>query len=253
MSSKRKHGMILYMTIEEFFTGYVKTNNLNRTQIIIVSRDVTADIKTNEKYNNITYSSKYDNIDFVPSLLPPPSSMEFAYGDDKSRFMEAYEGHLLSDETFTDIICIADMVVNDGVDVIMLSSKAEFASQFPYFLKDFVHDKIGLKICLSEQLSGAESDEEYEKLITDIGDIDDIKTLIDYNKKELSEDHTSEEEFFNRFMEDAPIKYKKVLMTKDIDYILSLGRDKGLRLNKRKSKEELVNAIVVDVFGEGVL
>lgn len=248
--NKRTHGMILYMTVEEFFTSYVKANNLDKTQIIIVSRDVTADIKTNEKYNNITYASKYDNVDFVPSLLPSPSSMEYAYGDDKTRFIEAYEGHLLSDDVFTDIVCIADMVVNDGIDVILLSSKAEFASQFPYFLKDFVHDKLGLKICLSEQLADAESDEEYENLVSDIGDIEDIKALIEYNKKELSEGQTSAEEFFNKFMEDAPTKYKKVLMTKDIDYILSLGKEKGLRLNKRKPKEELINTIVADTFGD---
>ena len=245
---KITHGVIIYMTLEEFFTEYVKNNCINRTQILIISRDVTADIKQKERYNNILYSSRYDNVDFVPSLLPTPSSLEYAYGDDKTRFMEAYEGHLLSDEVFTDIICIADMVVNDGVDVIMLSSKAEFASQFPYYLKDFFYDKLGLKVCLGEQLAEAETDEEYDALL-ELGDIDDIRTIIDYNKKELTEGRTSAEEFFNHFMEDAPTKYRKILQTKDVDYIVELGKDKGLRLNRRKPKDELIDAITKEIFG----
>lgn len=249
MENKRTHGICLYMTVEEFFTEYVKNNDLEMTQILIISRDVIADIKTKEKYNYISYSSKYDNIDFVPELLPTPSSLEYAYGDDKTRFIESYDGHLRDDDPFTSIICIADMVVNDGIDVILLSSKAEFASRFPYLLKDFVFEILGLKIRLSEELIEVDSEEEYEKLISDIGDIDDIKTLIEVNKKELIEDKSSPENFFNHFMEDAPMKYRKILMTKEVEQLINLGKEKGLRLSRRKPKEELVDILVKEVFG----
>lgn len=245
---KRKHAIFLYMTIEEFFTEYVKNNNLDNTQILIISRDIVADVKKKEGYNNISYFSKYDNIDFVPSLLPTPTSMEYVYGDDKSRFVEVYEGHLLGDDVFTDIICIADMVVNDGIDVIMLSSKAEFASTFPYALKDFIYNMLGLNVCLAEQLAEAETDEEYEKLL-ELGDTDDIRKLISQSKKDLTEGKVSEEEFFNKFMEDAPMKYRKILMTKDKDYVISIGKDKGLRMSRRKTKEELIDIITKEVFG----
>lgn len=248
MEKKRNLGMILYMPIEEFFTEYVRNNNLGNTQILIISRDVVADIKEKEKYNNINYLSRYDNVTFVPSLLPNPASMEFAYGDDKTRFVEAYEGHLLGDEAFTDLICITDMAVNDGIDIILLSSKAEFASKFPYFLKEFASDKLGVNICLSEQLKDADNDEEYNKLL-ELGDVDEIKTLLEYNMKELTEGKVSEA-FFNRFMENAPMKYRKVLMTKDVDYLIRLGKDKGLHLSRRKSKEELIDKLVQEVFGE---
>lgn len=250
MDEKKKinHAVLIYMTVEEFFTEYVKMNDLSKTQIIIISRDVITDIKKKEQYNNITYSSKYDNVEFVPSLLPTPSSMEYIYGDDKTRFIEAYDSHLLSDESFSDLLCIADMVVNDGIDVILLSSRAEYASRFPYYLKEFTFDKFGLNICLSEELKEADTDEEYEACLN-LGDIDDIKTLIDYNKKELTEGKVSAEEFFNRFMEDAPTKYRKILMTKDVEYLVSLGKDKGLRLSRRKPKESLVDTIVKEVFG----
>lgn len=249
MDNKRTHGICLYMTVEEFFTEYVKNNDLDMTQILVISRDVTADIKTKEKYNYISYSSKYDNIDFVPELLPTPTSLEYAYGDDKTRFIEAYDGHLRGDDPFTSIICIADMVVNDGIDIILLSSKAEFASRFPYLLKDFVFETLGLKIRLSEELTDADSEEEYRQLISDIGDIDDIKTLIDVNKRELMEDKSSPENFFNHFMEDAPMKYRKILMTKEVEQLISLGKEKGLRLSRRKPKEELVDVLVKEVFG----
>lgn len=247
------HGMILYMTIEEFFTEYVKSNDLERTQIIIVSRDVTADIKNRERYNNIVYSSKYDNIDFVPSLIPTPESMEFAYSDDKTRFIEAYEGHLLSDDVFTDIICIVDMVVNDGINIILLSSRAEFKSQFPYFLKDFIYERFGLKICLSEQLAESETEEEYTKLIQDIGDVEEIKLLLEQSKIDLTDDASSAEEFFNRFMEDAPVKYRRVLMTKDKEALLEFSKEKGLHISRRKTKEEIVDMIVNEVFGDSKL
>lgn len=246
---KKRTGICLYMTVEEFFTEYVKNNDLEMTQILIISRDVVADIKTKEKYNCILYSSKYDNIDFVPELLPTPSSLEFAYGDDKERFYENYDGHLRSDEAFTSLICIADMVVNDGIDVILLTSKAEFASRFPYVLKDFMFENLGLKIRLSEELTEVDSEEEYQKLISDIGDIEDIKTLIDVNKRELMEDKSSPENFFNHFMEDAPMKYRKILMTKEVEQLINLGKEKGLRMSRRKPKEELVDILVKEVFG----
>lgn len=248
-NKKRTHGICLYMTVEEFFTEYVKNNDLEMTQILVISRDVTADIKTKENYNYISYSSKYDNIDFIPELLPTPASLEFAYGDNKERFYEHYDGHLRDEKAITTLVCIADMVVSDGIDVILLSSKADFASGFPYFLKDFIFEILGLKVRLSEELIDADSEEEYENLISDIGDIDDIKTLIEVNKRELIEDKTSTENFFNRFMEDAPTKYRKILMTKEVDQIISLGKEKGLRMSRRRPKEELVDMIVKEVFG----
>lgn len=248
MNNKRTHPMLLYMPVEEFFTEYLRNNKLDQTQIMVISRDVIADIKVKEQYNNISYSSRYDNVTFVPSLLPTPSSMEYAYGDDKTRFYEAYEGHLLSDDAFTDILCIVDIVVNDGIDVIMLSSKSEFASRFPYFLKEFIFDKLGVNVCLSEQLRDATSEEEYEKLL-ELGDMDEIRVLLEYNKKELTEGKVSADEFFNKFMEDAPAKFRKILMTKDIDHLICFGKEKGLRLSKRKSKEQIVDMIVEEVFG----
>ena len=246
---KQKYGFCLYMTAEDFFTEYVKNNSLDRTQILIVSRDFVGDIKEKQKYNTITYQSRYDNIDFVPSLLPNPASLEFAYSDSKERFHDAYEGHLLGDDAFSDLICIVDMVVNDGVNIILLSSRAEFKSTFPYFIKDFVLDKFGMKICLAEELEEAESEEEYNRIITDIRDVEEIRTLLDFHKRELTEDKTSSEEFFNQFMEDAPVKYRKVLMTKDIPYLISMANEKGLHVSRRKSKEFIVDAIVKEVFG----
>ena len=244
----REPGNCIYMTTEEFFTEYVKNNNLEKTQIIIVSRDVVSDIQTNDKFTKIAYDSKYDNIDFVATLLPTPQSMEYAYGDDKTRFFEIYEGHLLSDDVFNDIICIVDMVVNDGIDIVILSSKAEFKSRFPYAIKDFVYDKFGLIIRLSEELADAESEEEYNNLISNIGDVDEIKSLVDYYKAELTE-NKSVDEFVNRFMEDAPIKYRRILLTKTPEYVINLGKEKGLHLSRRKSLEELVDAVVERVFG----
>lgn len=249
MDKKRTHGMCLYMTVEEFFTEYVKNNDLEMTQILIVSRDVVADIKTKENYNYISYSSKYDNIDFVPELLPSPASLEFAYGDNKERFIEAYDGRLRDQETFTSLICIADMVVNDGIDVILLSSKAEFASGFPYILKDFMFENLGLKIRLSEELTEADSEEEQQELISDIGDIEDIQTLLDIAKRELMDEEDSPENFFNHFMEDAPTKYRKILLSKDVEQIIKLGKEKGLRMSRRRPKEDLVDMIVKEVFG----
>lgn len=247
---KRNHGICLYMTVEEFFTEYVKNNNLEKTEILIVSRDVVSDIKKKEKYNYISYTSKYDNIEFVPELLPTPASMEFAYGNNTERFEEAYDGHLRSDDTYTAIICIADMVVNDGLDVILLSSKAEFASRFPYILKDFVYESLGMKIRLSEELIDADSEEEYESLIDDIGEIEDIRTMIEVGKKELMGEANPTDAFFNQFMEDADVKYRKLLMTKDVKQLVKLGTEKGLRMSRRKSKEELVDMLVKEVFGE---
>lgn len=246
---KRNHAILLYMTIEEFFTEYVKSNRLDNAQILIVSRDVVGDIKIKESYSKISYESRYDNITFVPSLIPSVASMEYVYGDDKSRFTEMYEGHLLGDDVFADILCIADMVVNDGIDVILLSSKGDFASTFPYILKDFVYKQLGINICLSEQLAEAESEEEYEQLLS-LGDMDEIRTLLEFNKKELTEGRATADEFFNRFMEDAPMKYRKILMTKDKDYIIDLGKEKGIRMNRRKSKEELIDILVKEVFGD---
>lgn len=252
MKKKRKTGVILYLTTEDFFMNYVKKNPLNTTQIIIISRDIISSIKKKEQYNSILYDSKYDNIDFVPTLLPTPSSLEYAYGDDKSRFREAYEGHLLGDDEFSDILCIADMVVNDGIDVILLSSKAEFASTFPYILKELVQRTIGLNICLGEQLAEAETDEEYDKLL-DLGDIEEIKRLISYNMVQILSGGIDEKDaskiFFNRFMENAPTKYRKILMTKSEEELLKMAREKGLRLSRKKSKDEIINAITTEVFG----
>ena len=41
--------------------------------------------------------------------------------------------------------------------------------------------------------------------LLELGDTDDIRKLISQSKKDLTEGKVSEEEFFNKFMEDAQI------------------------------------------------
>ena len=235
-------GSLLIMTIDELFMKFGKDKDLKQYQILVVSRDIITNIQ--KKLNNDqTYESKYDNIDFVPSLLPTVAAMEFAYGDNEETFFQAYESNLISDETMIDLVSIVDMVVSDNLDVIIVVSILDMKSKFPYFLRNFIVERFKLNCYIYEELLDDESLNP-----SDIGNVEEIKTILDYYKASFAESENAKVEFFNRFTDNMNQKFKSILLSKSVEELVKYANKHGLHVNKRKPKEEIVETLCKKMF-----
>ena len=72
---------LMFIDIETLVTDYAKDHDLAKWEILIVSREIvgTLALRSSSSYGittDVEFESKYENIEFVPSLRPTPSMLE---------------------------------------------------------------------------------------------------------------------------------------------------------------------------------
>ena len=232
---------LLFITINDLFMDYLKNNkvDMESTNIIIASRDIETDIRRNTR-TGTEYESKYKNIDFAIELSPTPSVLEMYTGSSSAMYIESYREQLANTTVIQKDLCaIVDMIVNESFDIIIVCSISEMNMQYFYILRDYIDEVFRLHGYIYGELKENETLD-----VTDFGNPDEIRTMLAYQLKTLELIDENIGEFFNKFKDDLADKYKNVLLSKTVEQLVELGRQKGIHVNKYKPKEVIVDHIL---------
>ena len=275
----KNKGLLLFITFDDLLMSYAKHHDLADYSILVVSNEISGSLKVRSAMagvsTGIAYESKYENIEFVPSLKPTPNALEYLYsGNQSTRFAEMYENHLISAEPFIDLCSVVDMVVNSDCKVIVTMASYEFAGKIPWYLREFIEDEFGLHGYVypdTERLIKHRDDKKtYEKILATIdfdvpddfdgihlepilqnyGDVEAIKEKLELQKVVAAslnsrvEDDDLKSVFFNRFTEDLESKVREILMSRTETNIKDVCRTKRIRISPSATKESLVEKIL---------
>lgn len=238
---------LLYMSITELLLKYVVNKDLELPltrddhEILVISRDIITTIS--KKHDGTTsYESKYDNIDFLPSLFPTPRVMEIisnnGYLSGKPR--EVYNAQLENMEgPYTDCLAIVGLLLdNPNITAILCCSDEEMQQVHHLeYLCDFLESEFGV---LSYSYAEWEKDHN-----VNIGDIEDIKKKYKENKDAaISSNCNGADMYFNKLTEDI----QDVILTKlnklSVDELIKFANNKGIYVSRRKTKDEIINTII---------
>lgn len=240
---------LLYMTTTELLLKYVVHKDLNLPltrddhEILVISRDIiTAITKKSGSVNSVVYESKYDNIDFLPSLFPTPKVMEiitnsgYISGKPKTSYIAQLEN---VDGPYTDCLAIVGLLLdNPDITVILMCSDEEM-SQLHYieYLCDFLESEF-------EVMAYSYDEWDKDKNVT-IGDVNSIREKYETNKKAAMSSNSADIEiYFNNLTEDiADVIYSK-LEKLSINELVKFANDKGIYVNRRKPKDEIIDVII---------
>lgn len=231
---------ILISDVDRFFSNFLfdhKKEAFDKYEILIVSKDIIADQKIVSDDGTSTYQSRYENIDFDPSLIPTPKVYEFYHGSSPNTYVEAFQDQLMLENRMTSLCCIVDLVVNDDRNVVLLCSRAEYRMEYLHIIVDFLLEQFKIK--------GYDIDDYLNKEdITDIGDVEEIRKMLLFHMTNLNLIDTDTGLVMNGLMSDMVEKYKEVLMNKDKEELFKIAVNKGAYVNKRRPKEEIVDHIL---------
>lgn len=274
-------GSLMFANFDDLITNFAKDQDLHQWVIIIASHEICGSLKTRTAFTGgvstgINYESKYDNIEFVNSLRPTASIMEYAYTSNKTQFVELYNNQLISGEAFMDICTIVDMIVNNDCNVIITMSGYECAAKIPEYLRDFIYDQFGVygyMFADLKRLTEYYNDKTtYEKIVESLSfdvpdeftgrnyltivsnytdDLEKTKETLELQKvvavnmtSKVGEENDLKSIFFNRFTEDLEDKLKEMLLNRSENDIKDLCRKKHIRIAPGSSKEMLVSKII---------
>lgn len=243
-------GCILMLTIEELIVYLAKDHPLKDFEILVISKDIITESRANRQISSsgdtsITEESRYDNVDFVMNLIPSMNVLSIFYSDGFSgqrgevfdQFREAYEGQLSSDDAMTELICIADMVVNDHISIILLCAPLDKKMGYPGVLTQFITDMFGIKCYMVDEIIDPNID------VTDIGNRDEIVKTVNDLKCQFSEVNEAEG-FFNHLVDSVRGKYKELLMKKDTPQLIQTAMNVGAVLRRKDSREQIIDRII---------
>lgn len=240
-----KKGSLYYMTVNEFFSEFMKSKLMkdpSNFEVIVISKDIIADQRYT-KYNNTMYESRYDNINFALDLFPNMQVLEYLYGASLDDFALRYKTQLSYNDQMKTLCSIVDLVVNDGIDVIMVCSNIEMKMNYMDILADYMYDSFGI-IANNYKESKGSTDE------FDYGDWAKIKLALKFHIENLGFVDDTVNEFFNTFVKDMADEYRQLLMKKSIDELFVIGTNKGVYVNRHKPKEFIVDHILKKIMGD---
>lgn len=240
---KDGEGWFLHLTINEYMEFFVKdqSKDLRNYYLLVASREILADDKRNDRRNMIQHISRYDNIDFVPSLVPKAAAMEYWGADESDRFSSIYEKQLTAEETMTDILCIVDMVVNDNLKVILLHHGFDQKMGWIQILVDLMEDIFNIKCYGAVDLLDPDVD------TNDYGDKEEIRKVIDKHKSYLV-DSGKAEDFFNTFTDSLEGTYREILSKRSTGDLIDFAMKKGFWVNRKASKEDIIDKIIENTY-----
>lgn len=244
---EKKVGTILIVPIGSFFSEYMKEQKgqLKDYEIIIISKDIVSDIRSRTSNVN-QYESRFKYVDFAVNLFPDQGVQEYYYGGQRDTFNQLYATQLGKVENMTDLCSIVDLVVNEGKNVIILFSNAEYKAEYYQYLKDFVYVSFGLIMTAYEDYVADHN------AIHDIGDVKKIRELLEFQLQNNDIIDEAINIFVNKYAEDLVGEYRDILMSKTMDQLKEIGLKHNVYINKLRPKEYNVDNILQAMFGDEV-
>lgn len=237
-------GSLLFISISDFFSKYLKENpeiDISKYEIVVISKDIVADQRL-KSGNTVTYESRYKNIGFAMELFPNPNVLEFYHGGTFDNFRLQYLSQLDSTRASTALCCIADLVVNDDLNVVLLCSGSEYLIQYMDILQEKLYEMFHLNAWSYDQYL------ENKECLKDYGNKEDILKRLEFHLKQLELIEEKMDEFFNRFTDDMVEKYREILMSKSVDELYKYALKKDIHVNKHKPKDLIVDHILQKVL-----
>lgn len=276
---------LMFIDIETLVTDYAKDHDLAKWEILIVSREIvgTLALRSSSSYGittDVEFESKYENIEFVPSLRPTPSMLETLFdGNGASSFIELYKNRLIDSEPFIDICCIADMIINSDLNVMIVMTDYELKSHIAEVLREFIEEEFGIYGFMYSDLKRLETylgDPSYDKIVESLpfdvpdtftgrnfevitcqfntDEIDKLKENLELQKAVASNINAKAGEeddltsiFFNKITETLEEKVREILNKKSLEMIRELCRKKEIRVSPSATKESLIDRIMANM------
>lgn len=277
---------LVFIGFSDLLTDFAKDHDLYDWEILVSSAEISGSLQMRTDSSGITggihYESKYDNIEFIDSLKPTPSSMESAFGrgpSNRKKFEEMYISQLLSSDAMVDICCIVDMMLEEDANVLIVTSDFECSARTHHVLRDFIEEEFGIIGYIYSDLKNLSDNygtSGYEKILNtssiDVPDtftgrnfevitsnnmtdsVEVIKEILEAQKiiaANLAASPGEEESltsiFFNKFTETLEDKIKERLESKDIDLIKELCRQKKIRIIPNATKESLIDKLMYSI------
>ena len=218
---------ILLLSIKELIGVIAKDYPLRDFQIIVSDNDIITENSVKNNYRrDIKYESNYDNIEFLPSIIPQATVLNHIWdteGDGRSRFEEAYVAQLQGDQAASDITCIIDMTLHRKVPIIILYAPLSIRQHIPDVLKQYLMDD--------------------SVDVLDIGDINEIEKNLDDSMK-LIASSDSEEDFYNYMTDSLLGKYRGMLEKKNEEQLRAIASSKSIFLRRGLDREGIIDAII---------
>lgn len=237
-------GTIYYMTVTNLFSEYLKdkinSENNNKFEVIVVSKDIIAD-QQYSTHNATHYQSRYENINFAPELRPNPSVEEYLWGATIDAYADKYKYQLSQRDQMTTICSIIDMVINDSIDVVLVCSDHEIKMDYFEIMKDFIADNFC--VVMVDYMESKKHPDEVDR-----GDYEKALGLLAFHIQNEQLVDEAVGVFFNKFTEDMLAEYKRILMGKTIDELFVIGTNRGIYVNRHKPKEYIVEHILTKIM-----
>lgn len=242
---------LLYMTTTELFLKYILHKDLDfpiantNHEILVISRDIVTAITRGQSHfggNDITYESKYDNIDFLPSLFPTAQVMEIITneGCNSGKPRVAYLNQLDNvNGPLTDCIAIVGLLLdNPDITCICVCSDEEMHGyHYLEYLADYMESEFGVMMYTYAEWENDKN--------VNIGDVDEIKKKYDITKRLAIESNSAGVDIlYNRLTEDMSTAIKNKLGKLSVDELAKFANNKGIYVNRRKTKDEIIDVII---------
>lgn len=280
--SNEKRGSLLLISFDDLIMKFAKGNDLANYSILIASHEISGSlhIKTSLRQirgvaNGIKYQSKYDNIEFVDSLRPTATNMEYCYAD-QNKFADLYRSQLLDIEPLRDLCAIVDMIVNNNCDVIIVMAAYETAGNVLEHLQMFIQDEFFLRGYTFKELERLSSSfhnkelyqkvlksinfevpedfdgEDFEVILKNYGDrqkiIDQLevqKNIVTQMLAGIGEDPEALENiYYNRITEQMEDALRETLLRRSLEDLKEMCRMKKIRIGLNATPEQLVEKIL---------
>lgn len=253
MSENKPFFMIL--SISQFFGDILKRNadgemdfKLGDCYILVVSRDITTSIGIrNKNYTNMNeWQSKYENVEFITSLIPSAQDVEYLGTSGMDIFLDSYTKMLQGRVPMSDVISICDCVVNRNIPVFIIVSTGDLRQEFPLVLRDYIQDEFGLRgtMMTDVESKGIET-------IYDIGNVEEIKASIAEHIDVYRKQHDTEY-FFNTLTDDMQKAYREMLSQHSETELRELAKERHLFVSRRYTKDDIIEKIIDDITNEGL-
>ena len=245
-TDKEGEGWLLYLTVNEFLTFFAKDKekDLRNYYLLVIGREIVADDQRHTSYNAVQGISRYDNVEFIPSVIPRAAAMEYLGTEQYNAFARTYEISLNSTSAFTDLVCIVDMVVNENLKVILLHHVLDQRLGWIRHLIDFIEDKFDIKC-----YGGADIVDDTDT--NDYGDKEKIKKTLEMYKEKLSGSDTASD-FFNAYTDSLEGTYREILSRRSVEELAEFAKSKGIWVNKKRPKDDIIDKIIENTYRGGV-
>lgn len=243
---------LMFSGLKEFFGKILRRNSegefpfkLGECCIIVVSRSICTDKSAERTFSDSnSYVSRFDNVSFVPSLLPSAVDLEFISTRTDDEFAAAYGERLMGETALKDIVSICDIIVNRHTPVFIITSTPELtSSSFIYVMQQFIEEEFGLKGYMPSDIEGKPVD-----IVYDIGDPDTIRKNIERNIALLTKD---EQYFFNTIMGDMEKMYRDILSKKSEAELKDIAKSRYIFISRRYDKDKIISKIIDDIKDNG--